>query len=127
MLTDFFKKKTIPIDTEHGFRSIAFLVARHNLPVDKNDLLSLGSEEGFPSELIEKVLEESAVCNPELENENFRKWCLEKIVRTIINKVGRIDEDLYKILVNLVNGLYLKFTFLDSTIRKVKSDRLKVV
>jgi hypothetical protein len=126
MLTDFFKKKTITIDAELGFRSIIHLVNRHNLPLDKNDLFSLGNEEGLPIEYIEKVLEESIVCNPELENENFRKWCLEKIVSTLLNKVGRIDEDLYKVLVNLVNGLYLKFSFLDGTIRKVKSARLKV-
>lgn len=119
MLIDIFNK-TAPVDKKLGFKSIVHLVARHNLPLDRNEIFQLGLDQGLGGEFMEKAFNEPVAFPPELEDKRFRKWCLEKILHVLIIREGRIDEDLYKILVNLVNGLTLEFQYLDRTIRKIK-------
>lgn len=121
MLTEIFKKPA-PVDKEFGFMSIVYLVSRHNLPIERKELFQLGIDEGLTNDFIEKAFNEAITFSPELENKNFRKWCLEKILYVLIIRERRINEDLYKILVNLVNGLILEFQYLDKTIRKIKNE-----
>jgi hypothetical protein len=121
MLSIFKQKKLVILVTPGTFETIVHLVQAYKLPISEIMLSDFGKSEGMSDGEISSILGKNLKHAYKLDQQPFREWYLEKIVVILIAFYKVIDEDLYKALVNVVNGLPLRFSLLDKTIRKSQS------
>jgi|SRR5579859_1409512 len=120
MFSFFEDKKEVLFDPPVAFETVVHLVQVYGIPIHETMLYDFGKSERLQDDAIELILKKERRKASGLDQKAFREWCLEKIVFILIKAYKIIDESLYKILVNLVNGLSLKYSFLDKAIRKSK-------